>query len=187
MKIAMPEHNKAAYLADFLVYGFTILGLTLLLVFAAPQEQGKTLLALSLIGLGSWTLLEYFIHRLILHGVQPFQAWHAEHHRRPVALIRTPTILSASLILILVFLPVLVFSNNLWRSCALTLGLLMGYFMYTITHHAIHHWHINNAWLKRRQNWHGMHHDHDEPGRYGVTSNIWDRVFRTAGQASKKP
>jgi hypothetical protein len=56
------------------------------------------LVALALLGLVAWTLLEYALHRFVLHGLQPFRTWHAEHHRRPRALIGTPTILSATLI-----------------------------------------------------------------------------------------
>lgn len=181
MKIFMPERSKAAYLADFILYSITILALTLFLLIQGPQSQAAELFSLVVLGLLLWTAIEYFIHRFILHGVPPFQQWHEEHHRRPEALIRTPTILSASLILILIFVPVLVFSSNLWKACALTLGLLVGYLCYTITHHAIHHWHTKQHWLKQRQRWHGLHHDLKDSGRYGVTSQFWDWVFRSKG------
>ncbi|MFZ6819987.1 sterol desaturase family protein [Undibacterium sp. Ji22W] len=179
MKIFMPEHSKAAYFADFLIYGIAILMLALFLLIAGPRAQALELTGLVVSGVFVWTAVEYLIHRFILHGVQPFQRWHDEHHRRPAALIRTPTLLSASLILALVFFPALLFSSHLWRACALTLGMLLGYFIYTVTHHAIHHSAIQNAWLKRRQHWHGLHHDHQEPGRYGVTSKLWDSIFRS--------
>jgi sterol desaturase/sphingolipid hydroxylase (fatty acid hydroxylase superfamily) len=177
MKIFIPEHSKATYLADFVLYGSAILALAVFLLIAGPRSQAFALCVLVFFGASLWTVIEYFLHRIILHGLPPFRQWHEEHHRRPAALIRTPTILSASLILTLIFLPMLLFSNNLWRACALTLGLLLGYFVYTITHHAIHHWKTNNAWLKHRQHWHGLHHDFDKPGRYGVTSKFWDQVF----------
>lgn len=174
MKIWIPEHSNAAYVMDFIVYGVSILALAIYLLIQAPQSQAGSLFALVLIGLLAWSAIEYLIHRFVLHGLQPFQAWHEEHHRRPEALIRTPTILSASLILILIFLPMLLFGGNLWRACALSLGLLIGYYAYTITHHAIHHWKTNNTWLLRRQQWHGLHHDLRQPGRFGVTSQFWD-------------
>jgi cyclopropane-fatty-acyl-phospholipid synthase len=182
MKISMPEHSKAAYLADFLLYGLAIILLAGFLFTMSPSNEALVLSGLVVAGVLSWTAVEYVVHRIILHGVAPFQQWHEEHHRRPAALIRTPTILSASLILTLIFLPALIFSNNLWRACALTLGTLIGYFMYTVTHHLIHHAASENAWLKRRQYWHGLHHDRQEPGRYGVTSKFWDWVFRSMGQ-----
>ena len=177
----MPEHSKAAYLADFVLYSIAVLALALFLIVAGPASQRLELSGLVLLGLMSWTAVEYFIHRIILHRVPPFLQWHEAHHRRPAALIRTPTILSASLILILIFVPIWVFSSNLWKACALTLGLLVGYLCYTITHHAIHHWPTKYKWLKRRQQWHGLHHDGRESGRYGVTSQFWDRIFGSTG------
>lgn len=185
MKIFMPEHSKAAYLADFVLYGISVLALAAFLLLAGPQERALEMLVFVALGLMGWTAVEYFIHRVILHGVQPFKRWHDEHHRRPSALIRTPTILSASLILMLIFFPILLFGGEIWRACALMLGLLAGYLMYTITHHAIHHWHANTAWLKNRQHWHGSHHDSADIGRFGVTSGFWDRVFGSAGQEPK--
>ncbi|MBC3881589.1 sterol desaturase family protein [Undibacterium sp. LX40W] len=179
MKIYIPTNSKLMYIADLLFYGITILVLSVFLLFAAPRNQALGLSLLILCGLLSWTGLEYLIHRFILHGVLPFERWHQEHHRFPSALIRTPTILSASLILLLVFFPISLFSENVWQACALTLGLLAGYFTYSMTHHAIHHWHANSTWLKRRQEWHGLHHDLDEPRRYGVTSEFWDWIFRS--------
>ena len=130
-------------------------------------------------GLGSWTAMEYALHRFVLHGLQPFSRWHAEHHQRPQALIFTSTILSATLIAILVFLPMLLL-GDLWRACALTLGLLTGYLSYTITHHAIHHWRTSNPWLNERKRWHALHHRNGRSSRYGVTSGFWDRVFGSA-------
>jgi sterol desaturase/sphingolipid hydroxylase (fatty acid hydroxylase superfamily) len=186
MNIFMPEHSRAAYLADFVLYGIAIVALATFLLIAGPREQRLEMLVLVVLGLLGWTLVEYVIHRVILHGVQPFQRWHEEHHRRPSALIRTPTILSASLILTLIFLPILLFGGNLWRACSLTLGLLAGYLMYTVTHHAIHHWRAGNFWLKQRQQWHGSHHDFDNIGRFGITSGFWDRVFSSTGRAAKK-
>ena len=185
MNISTPEHSRAAYRADFVLYGIAVLLLAAFLLLAGPPEQRLAMLLWSIAGLLSWTVIEYGLHRLVLHGLQPFRRWHDEHHRRPAALIRTPTILSGSLIFLLVFLPALMM-GNLWRACALTLGLLAGYLIYTVTHHAIHHWRFDNAWLKRRQYWHGLHHDSDQAGRYGVTSVFWDEVFGSTGEPTKK-
>ena len=63
---------------------------------------------------------------------------------------------------------------------ALTLGVLCGYVAYAITHHAIHHWRVDSAWLRRRQRWHFIHHSSPRPCCYGVTSGIWDTACRSA-------
>jgi len=173
------EHSKLAYHADFALYGAAPVALAVFLMVASPRAQRMEIIAFALIGLLSWTLIEYALHRFVLHGLPPFSAWHAAHHRRPTALISTPTLLSATLITILVFLPSLIL-EGLWRGGALALGVLTGYFAYSVMHHATHHWHADNAWFKRRQRWHALHHRPiGQPGHYGVTSEFWDYVFGT--------
>jgi cyclopropane-fatty-acyl-phospholipid synthase len=176
------EHSRLAYLADFALYGSAVVALAGFLVIATPGQQRLEIVLFALVGLGGWTAIEYVLHRFVLHGLQPFRRWHLEHHRRPAALICTPTILSATLIVVLVFLPSLLL-GDLWRACALTFGLLTGYLSYAITHHAVHHWHSDNVWLKKRKRWHALHHHSEQAGCYGVTSSFWDRVFRSACHA----
>jgi cyclopropane-fatty-acyl-phospholipid synthase len=180
------EHSRWAYRADFALYGTAVVLLAAFLLAAGPHELRLEIWALALLGLASWSAIEYALHRFVLHGLQPFQRWHAEHHERPTALICSPTLFSATLIATLVFLPALVL-GNLWRACALTLGVLSGYLAYAITHHATHHWRADNAWLKQRKRWHALHHHRDGPRCYGVTSTFWDRVFGSAERQAVKP
>ena len=184
MHIFTLEHSKAAYRADFALYGITIVVLAAFLLVDGPREQRVEIVAFAMVGLVSWTAIEYTLHRFVLHGLRPFRSWHEEHHRRPTAIIFTPTILSAGLIAVLVFLPALLVVG-LWRACALTLGVLTGYLAYTITHHSIHHWHLDNTWLKRRKRWHAIHHHRiEQSGCYGVTSTFLDHVFGTTHRAA---
>ncbi len=176
------EHGRLAYLADFALYGSAVVMLAAFLLIAGPSEQRLEIVAFATVGLGGWTAIEYVLHRFVLHGLQPFRRWHVEHHRRPVALICTPTILSATLIVVLVFLPSLLL-GDLWRACALTFGLLCGYLGYAITHHAVHHWRADTAWLKKRKRWHALHHHSEQAGCYGVTSSFWDLVFGSTHHA----
>ncbi len=182
MRIFKLEHSKTAYRADLALYCIMVLGLAAFLVAYGPREQRTQIASFVLAGLVSWPAIEYALHRFVLHGVQPFKGWHEAHHRRPKALIFTPTVLSASLIAVLVFLPALL-AADLWRACALSLGVLTGYLAYTITHHAVHHWHFDNIWLKKRKRWHALHHRRiDQPGYYGVTSAFLDRLFGSVGR-----
>lgn len=176
MKIFTLEHSKTSNIVDFTFYWICVLFLTAYLLANASPKQLVESLFLALVGLISWTAIEYLLHRFVLHGLQPFKNWHREHHRRPSALICLPTVLSAALILILVFFPAL-FLFGLLHACALTLGVLIGYLAYTIVHHGIHHWHIDSPWLRKRKRWHGLHHRVDQDSYYGVTSSFWDNVF----------
>lgn len=171
------EHSNTAYRVDFALYCAAVVALAAFLLLRGQSDQRLEIMSFVLVGLASWTAIEYAMHRFVLHGLPPFRRWHAEHHERPTALIYTPTILSATLIATLVFLPAVV-AANLWRASALTLGVLNGYLAYSITHHATHHWRADNVWLRQRKRWHALHHHHVEsPGCYGVTTAFWDHVF----------
>lgn len=177
MRLLSIEHSKPAYWADFFLYALSIVLLGLLLVTRTPAEHALSTAAIAALGLVSWSLLEYVLHRLVLHELPIFKVWHAAHHERPTALICTPTVLSAVLIGTLVFMPAL-WLLGLWHAIALTFGVLVGYLAYAITHHGIHHWKTNNAWLKQRKHWHAMHHKPTGPRAcYGVTSSFWDHMF----------
>ncbi|HSH98838.1 MAG: sterol desaturase family protein [Methylophilaceae bacterium] len=178
------EHSKLAYMTDFALYSLTVLGLLTYLVAYVPSGQALEVFGLVMLGLVGWTLIEYLLHRFVLHGLRPFNRWHAEHHQRPTALICAPTILSASLILLLIFAPALL-ATDVLRACALTLGVMAGYLSYAVTHHAIHHWRSDSAWLKQRKRWHALHHHVNQPGYYGVTSGFWDYLLASKHHAKK--
>jgi len=114
------EQSKTAYRADFALYGLAVAGLAATLGLTAPRAAALEAVGLAVLGLAAWTLIEYALHRFVLHGLQPFARWHADHHRRPSALIGASTLLSAALFTALVFLPALAWGGP-WRACALTL------------------------------------------------------------------
>ena len=178
------EHSKAVYAADFALYGAAVVALAAFLFLAGPRSLRLEIACFTVAGLAGWTAIEYFLHRFVLHGMRPFRGWHAEHHQRPTAFVSTPTIFSASMVVILVFLPAWALAGP-WPAGAITLGVLIGYLAYAITHHATHHWRADSAWMKQRKLWHALHHRAaTQPGYYGVTSGFWDRVF---GSAAAQP
>ena len=174
------EHSRAMYRADLFLYGTLVIVLLIFLLAASPRALALQLVSLAVVGLASWTVIEYALHRFVLHGMPPFRRWHAQHHRRPSALIGAPTLMSSLLIAMLVFIPSLALAGP-WRACALTLGVSVGYLVYALTHHALHHWHADNAWLQRRKRWHAQHHHVAPAVCYGVTTSFWDALFGTAG------
>lgn len=178
MRLLSFEYSQASYRADFISYGAAVAGLFTLVIVSGPRAHAVALAVFVATGLAAWTVIEYAMHRFIMHGLRPVRGWHAKHHRHATALIGAPTLLSAALIFVLVFLPALV-STDKWRASALTLGVLTGYLIYGITHHAIHQWEASSAWLRRRKHWHELHHQLGQRACYGVTSSFWDHVFRT--------
>lgn len=180
MPLLSIEHSSDAYRNDFVFYGGAVLGLGAWLALRAPTGMGPEITACAAAGILAWSPIEYALHRFVLHGLQPFKRWHLEHHRRPAALIGAPTVLSAVLIGLLVWLPSVVWLGE-WLGSALTLGVLIGYLGYALTHHALHHGNMNLDWLQRRKYWHAKHHHLLQPCCFGVTSGFWDRVLRTSG------
>jgi len=173
------EHSKASHHADVAAYSIAVLVLAGSAWLATPSGSIWAASGWTLCGLAAWTLVEYLLHRFVLHRVEPFKRLHATHHQRPTALIGSPTLMTAALFALLVFAPTQA-ALGLWRACALTLGMVCGYLRYTIIHHGVHHWRSSTPWLQRRKRWHGLHHRmFAQPICFGVTSSLWDHVFCT--------
>ncbi|MFZ6693905.1 sterol desaturase family protein [Undibacterium sp. SXout20W] len=179
MSIFKLEQTRREITFDFLFYGVSTLFLIVLLILICPSDRGWIGLAIVLTGIGISSLTEYFSHRFILHGIPPFSRWHQRHHDQPKAGIGTPTIVSAFVIFLLIFIPML-FLSELFYASALTLGVVIGYGLYSVTHHATHHWHSRNRWLMKRKRWHAMHHCVHANRCFGVTSSYWDHFFGTS-------
>lgn len=174
------EHSRAGYWVDFVIYGGTVaVGLPWLLV-QAPGAQRLFLVALALTGFVAWSLLEYLLHRFVLHGLRPFRDWHALHHARPTSLVASPTVVTMALFLLLFWGPA-AWAAGFLAANALTLGLVAGY---GVLHHALHHWAARGAWLRRQKRWHARHHHAGADGRicFGVTGRFWDRIFGSDGR-----
>ena len=179
MPLLSIQQSRFAYFADFGVYGVCVVALAAFLGLAAPHTLQWQLVAWALGGLGGWTLIEYGLHRFVLHRLPPFQAMHELHHRHPHDYIGTPTCVTLTLFVVLAFLPAW-WLANLWVASALSLGLLVGYIAYSMTHHAAHHSRSSSEWMKRRKRLHGLHHQRGHTHHYGVSTSLWDHVFRTA-------
>jgi cyclopropane-fatty-acyl-phospholipid synthase len=130
-------------------------------------------------GLCAWTLLEYLLHRLMLHRVEPFKGWHLQHHLRPDVPMRTPVVFSAMLILPVVSLPILLHAV-MGPAAALSLGLLVGHLLQEIVHHRLHMaTQPIKPWLLERWREHAFHHHRNEHVAYGTLTGLWDGVLGT--------
>ncbi len=184
-------HSRTAYYTDFVIYGAAVGAMLIFVALHGAVGQRALLAALALGGFAAWSLLEYGLHRFVLHGLAPFNRWHAAHHAQPMARISTPTVVSAGLIGLLVLAPAW-WALGSAAGTALTLGVTAGYFVYAVTHHAVHHWRsgssVGSRWLQQRKVWHAVHHLKQasgvQPGRYGVSLSLWDSVFKTDRDAT---
>jgi sterol desaturase/sphingolipid hydroxylase (fatty acid hydroxylase superfamily) len=186
MALLSLEHSRVSYGFDFALYGAAAASLATAVVWRSSPGQAASSVACVLAGLFIWTWLEYSIHRFVLHGLQPFAGWHAQHHLRPRALIYSPTVFSAALITCGVFLPALG-GLDLRRACALTLGVVLGNLAYSVIHHAAHHWRAHSAWGQARKQWHAWHHQSGlqttpQAVCFGVTTRFWDQLLGTGNR-----
>jgi cyclopropane-fatty-acyl-phospholipid synthase len=174
------QFSRNGYVVDYLFYALWIVAASCALVLFGPRREWLDMALLAAGGLIVWSFLEYALHRFILHGVDPFRRWHAEHHDNPSALVGTPTFYSATLFVLLVFVPACALTD-FWKGSGLTLGVLIGYLAFGSIHHAVHHWRPRTPWLKRRKQLHALHHRLGDR-HFGVSTSFWDRIFRTAGR-----
>ena len=58
-------------------------------------------------------------------------------------------------------------------------GFIVGYLIYDMMHYATHHFPMRSGYLKYIKRYHMAHHFKAPDALYGVSSPVWDRVFRT--------
>ena len=66
---------------------------------------------------------------------------------------------------------------------------LLGYMTYDICHYSLHHVDTSKnsgGWFGKLQKYHNQHHFGGEEAGFGVSSPLWDIVFRTGFTRSKK-
>jgi sterol desaturase/sphingolipid hydroxylase (fatty acid hydroxylase superfamily) len=171
--------NAMAYYTDFVVYPISVVALTAAYFIFEYDRQPLIWLAALLIGAATWTLVEYVIHRLILHHVVYIRDMHDQHHKAPTELIDTPIWLSFSFMVAAVLLPSW-WAFGFGPAAGFTVGMALGYLTYGLMHHAMHHWRISHGtYLYRAKRRHAQHHASHDEGNYGVSSPFWDYVFGT--------
>jgi sterol desaturase/sphingolipid hydroxylase (fatty acid hydroxylase superfamily) len=151
--------------------------------------QVSTLTTVGLFSMGVllWTLSEYLIHRWVFHyepksdiGQKIHFLAHGVHHdypRDPMRLVLPP-----SLSIPLAFLFYGIFSAILGPNYTpgFFAGYVFGYLCYDMIHYGTHHFSMKSTkaalWLKH---YHSLHHYEDDEYTFGVSSPLWDYVFRT--------
>lgn len=148
----------------------------------------------TLCGVLLWSLIEYALHRFGLHLPQHSRSWrvayflvHGHHHGQPRDAERlVATLPQSALLLALVYgLASLVSAlSGLDRRygsapvAALLAGTTLGYLLYEAAHYAIHHVRSRRGPLRLIARHHLAHHA-DPTSRYGISTPLWDHVFRT--------
>jgi sterol desaturase/sphingolipid hydroxylase (fatty acid hydroxylase superfamily) len=146
-------------------------------------------------GLFIWTLAEYTLHRFLFHykpksprQERIFFLFHGIHHAQPQVKTRLVMPLPVSIPGFIIFfgtfylvLAVLLKAPQ-WVAPLMS-GFMIGYLIYDLTHYATHHLPMRSGFAKYIKRHHMQHHYKDADTRFGVSSPIWDWVFRTQGEA----
>jgi len=143
---------------------------------------------LGLMGIGIllWTFLEYILHRWVFHYQPPgwsgkmwiFMA-HGYHHEFPDDKLRlvAPPLMIGLLGTITGFLYYLVFGAALWAQ--VFAGTFLGYLAYDWIHYYTHHFHPRRGVGKWLRQYHLQHHFDPRHDRFGISTPLWDFLFRT--------
>jgi 4-hydroxysphinganine ceramide fatty acyl 2-hydroxylase len=168
-----------------LVLYLPVIGYMLYAAFFQSKLSVLIVAGLFPLGVLSWTLLEYIIHRYAFHyepkshfGKQLHFIVHGVHHDYPNDARRLVMPPSISIPLAIVFW--VLFAITFGRFAPpISAGFGFGYVCYDSIHFAIHHFAMKRgmwSWLKQ---YHLHHHYKDDHAGYGVSSPLWDYVFRT--------
>jgi len=145
-------------------------------------------------GLLAWSLVEYALHRFVFHarptsywGITLHFSFHGCHHKHPSDRLRLvfPPLFAAPLVAgfrfaIAAALPV-------GRAAPFFAGMLSGYVAYDCMHYFSHHAARPPRWLARSRKAHLEHHFVDSTHGFGVSGDLFDRVFGTLPKGRPGP
>lgn len=142
-----------------------------------------TLLFAFALGVLSWTLLEYGLHRFLGHDARtrpnPFAEEHTRHHSQGDYFAPAWKKGLATLGVTAAVLPPSVYVAGMAHGIAYTVGLVGFYLTYEVLHrleHVVPGFGPYGRWARRH---HFFHHFGDPSKNHGVTSPLWDLVFGT--------
>ena len=145
-----------------------------------------SIVGLVIFGLFIWTITEYLLHRFVFHwelkgeiGARIHFIFHGVHHDYPSDSRRLVMPPSVSIPLATLFYFLFRFLIGDVSVHPFFVGFLIGYLFYDISHYAIHHFNMHSKFWLAIKNHHIKHHYQDPDRGYGVSSPIWDYVFRT--------
>jgi sterol desaturase/sphingolipid hydroxylase (fatty acid hydroxylase superfamily) len=171
--------GKLYYFSEFLLFPPLIVVAMLLAIRITKHSSPVVLAMVYCIGFGSWTLIEYLLHRVFFHHAPILAQIHERHHVSPNDLIGTPAWVSICVCSLAVAGPSLAVLG-VALGITLVAGLVTGYLSYVFVHYTTHHWlPRRGSYLYRARLRHSGHHHSSHNGNFGVTTEIWDRVFGT--------
>lgn len=137
------------------------------------------------VGLITFSLIEYLVHRYLFHIItdtkikEKFQyAVHGVHHEFPKdkGRLAMPPLFSSAISVVLFFIFKAIMGIYTFGFLP---GFLVGYCAYLGVHFIVHAFQPPKNIFKVLWIHHGIHHYKDHERAFGVSSPLWDYVFRT--------
>lgn len=158
------------------------------LIYFGVFERGyfvATMGALFISGFLSFTLIEYLMHRFLFHlpVTNPKRekfvyTVHGVHHDYPKdkSRLAMPPLASLTLSAGFFFLFRSMMGDHVFGFLA---GFLMGYAAYLAVHYTVHAYKVPNNVFRILWDHHSIHHFKEPNRAFGVSSPLWDVIFRT--------
>jgi sterol desaturase/sphingolipid hydroxylase (fatty acid hydroxylase superfamily) len=143
-------------------------------------------------GVFTWTYLEYFAHKYVLHGRFPdgpgwlrhqlhrmFDHLHFEHHARPWDGNHINGTVRDTLPAVLL-LAVPSYLAPLHTAPVFVAGIIQSYILEEWVHHSVHFYKFRNRYFRYIRKHHLYHHSpHGAEVAYGLTNGLWDVLTGT--------
>ena len=134
-----------------------------------------------LLGIVLWTLLEYLLHRFVFHRFRGIVgSFHHEHHGTPRNLqylfVRPVFSIGVSVIMVGA---IWALTGSIVQTLQFMAGIWLGYAYYESVHYRVHFSPADGGWIGRQRRAHFRHHFYNSRKNFGVTTPLWDYVFRT--------
>lgn len=160
--------------------------IVLLSAFGVGRVGAGNAILLVLAGYLTWTLTEYWMHRVVFH-FEPEDGWgarfhwlihgvHHEHPNDPMRLVMPP---SVSVPLAIVFYGLFWLILGADRALMFGAGFYAGYLLYDMIHYHLHHHVPRTRMGKKFRELHLRHHFQDHERGFGISAPYWDAIFRT--------
>jgi sterol desaturase/sphingolipid hydroxylase (fatty acid hydroxylase superfamily) len=158
----------------------------ILFLVGAPDLPALETVGLVAAGWLFWTLMEYWIHRLVFHfepesGLGARFHWiihgvHHDHPNDPLRLVMPP---SVSVPLAAAFVAGFFLLFGTAAGSVFASGFLLGYLVYDMTHYYLHHFRPKSRFARVMRELHMRHHFQDDTRGFGISAPFWDYVFGT--------
>ncbi|WP_034886310.1 sterol desaturase family protein [Gillisia sp. JM1] len=170
---------------------FTVI--SIILIYFGIVEKGfevPSIILLFLCGLFFFTFIEYLMHRYLYHlpVTNPKRekfvyTMHGVHHDFPKDKDRLAMPPILSLILVTIFF--IIYKSVMgYYAFGFLASFLIGYTAYLGVHYSVHAFKVPKNFLKILWHHHIIHHYREPDKAFGVSSPLWDVIFRTMPRKS---